>query len=318
MSNWITDNKPAATVAGVGLLLFLGLSVAGYMVNSERSDLDKKIKAASQEIKSANAAPITPSRASNKELEKELNSYAKAIGNLETAYKPFVASSVLAPATPTAFQNELKAFRDALIATCKKKNIQITDTSSWLGFQLYSTQAPSVQATPVLTFEMKAINSLANKLTDCGLTKFIKIYRSQLPIENPARNTEEDEDVPAQAPWTPMPLEIAFQGDRESVLKAMNAITDSQEYLFTVNSIRVRNERMMPPPLTNPAPAQPAAAQPQAGAASLRPADEAAAPAEPPVQQIIKPYMGKEQVFVQVSLNLVHFMQPKAQEPSED
>lgn len=318
MSNWITDNKPAATVAGVGLLLFLGLSVAGYMVNSERSDLDKKIKAASQEIKSANAAPITPSRASNKELEKELNSYAKAIGNLETAYKPFVASSVLAPATPTAFQNELKAFRDALIATCKKKNIQITDTSSWLGFQLYSTQAPSVQATPVLTFEMKAINSLANKLTDCGLTKFIKIYRSQLPIENPARNTEEDEDSPAQAPWTPMPLEIAFQGDRESVLKAMNAITDSQEYLFTVNSIRVRNERMMPPPLTNPAPAQPAAAQPQAGAASLRPADEAAAPAEPPVQQIIKPYMGKEQVFVQVSLNLVHFMQPKAQEPSED
>lgn len=318
MSNWITDNKPAATVAGVGLLLFLGLSVAGYMVNSERSGLDKKIKAASQEIKSANAAPITPSRASNKELEKELNSYAKAIGNLETAYKPFVASSVLAPATPTAFQNELKAFRDALIATCKKKNIQITDTSSWLGFQLYSTQAPSVQATPVLTFEMKAINSLANKLTDCGLTKFIKIYRSQLPIENPARNTEEDEDAPTQAPWTPMPLEIAFQGDRESVLKAMNAITDSQEYLFTVNSIRVRNERMMPPPLTNPAPAQPAAAQPQAGAASLRPADEAAAPAEPPVQQIIKPYMGKEQVFVQVSLNLVHFMQPKAQEPSED
>ena len=147
MSNWITDNKPAATVAGVGLLLFLGLSVAGYMANSERSDLDKKIKTASQEIKSANAAPITPSRTSNKELEKELNRYAKAIGNLETAYKPFMASSVLTPTTPTAFQNE-----------------------------------------------MKAINSLVNKLTDCGLTKFIKVYRSQLPIENPARNLEEEED----------------------------------------------------------------------------------------------------------------------------
>ena len=40
--------------------------------------------------------------------------------------------------------------------------------------------------------------------------------------------------------------------------------------------------------------------------------------AEPPIQQIIKPYMGKEQVMVQVSLNLVHFAQPKVQEPSED
>ena len=42
MSNWITDNKPAAMVAGVGLLLFLGLSVTGYIVNSKRSELDRE------------------------------------------------------------------------------------------------------------------------------------------------------------------------------------------------------------------------------------------------------------------------------------
>lgn len=155
MSNWITDNKPAAMVAGVGLLLFLGLSATGYIVNSKRSELDKKISIAAKEIKSANAAEITPSRSSNEELEKELNRYAKAVGNLETAYKPFLASSALAPTTPTAFQNELKTFRDSLISSCKKKNILITDTSSWLGFQVYSTQAPSVQAASTLGFELK-------------------------------------------------------------------------------------------------------------------------------------------------------------------
>ena len=106
-----------------------------------------------------------------------------------------------------------------------------------------------MQAASTLGFELKAVNSLVNKLTDCGLSKFIKVYRPQLPIENPANNPEEDADEPNQAPWTPMPLEIAFQGNRESVLKAMNAITDSQDYLFTVNSIRIRNERMMPPPI---------------------------------------------------------------------
>ena len=74
MSNWITDNKPAAMVAGVGLLLFLGLSATGYIVNSKRSELDKKISIAAKEIKSANAAEITPSRSSNEELEKELTS----------------------------------------------------------------------------------------------------------------------------------------------------------------------------------------------------------------------------------------------------
>ncbi|MFR4437427.1 MAG: hypothetical protein ACLT8C_07100, partial [Akkermansia muciniphila] len=179
MSNWITDNKPAAMVAGVGLLLFLGLSATGYIVNSKRSELDKKISIAAKEIKSANAAEITPSRSSNEELEKELNRYAKAVGSLETAYKPFLASSALVLTTPTAFQNELKTFRDSLISSCKKKNILITDTSSWLGFQVYSTQAPSVQAASTLGFELKAINSLVNKLAECGLSKFIKVYRPQ-------------------------------------------------------------------------------------------------------------------------------------------
>ncbi len=72
-----------------------------------------------------------------------------------------------------------------------------------------------MQAASTLGFELKAVNSLVNKLTDCGLSKFIKVYRPQLPIENPANNPEEDADEPNQAPWTPMPLEIAFQGNRE-------------------------------------------------------------------------------------------------------
>ena len=88
MSNWITDNKPAAMVAGVGLLLFLGLSATGYIVNSKRSELDKKISIAAKEIKSANAAEITPSRSSNEELEKELNRYAKAVGTWKRPTSP--------------------------------------------------------------------------------------------------------------------------------------------------------------------------------------------------------------------------------------
>ncbi len=57
---------------------------------------------------------------------------------------------------------------------------------------------------------------------------------------------------------------------------------------------------------------------PAAGAAPLTPAVDAAPPAAPAIQQVIRPYMGKEQLFVQVSLNLIHFNQSKAQEPSED
>ena len=86
MSNWITDNKPAAMVAGVGLLLFLGLSATGYIVNSKRSELDKKISIAAKEIKSANAAEITPSRSSNEELEKELEKAQEEIEEQKDKY----------------------------------------------------------------------------------------------------------------------------------------------------------------------------------------------------------------------------------------
>lgn len=318
MSNWITDNKPAAMVAGAGLILFLGLVIPGYLINAKRSELDDKISAAKTTIDSANKAQVTPSKTANKALEKELNNYTKAIDNLVMAYKPFQDVSKLdSSTTPTAFQNELKSYRDALIASCKKKNIFITDTSNWLGFQVYSSQAPSTLAASALLFELKAINSLVNDLTNCGITKFIKVYRPQLPIESANPNKEEDEDTLSQATWSNMPLEITFQGDRGCMLKAMNAITNSKDYLFTVNAIRIRNERLMPPPIAKKEPAKPAVTQPAVGSESLTPADEAA-PAAPVIKQVIKPYIGKEQVFVQVSLNLVHFNQSQPQETAEN
>lgn len=318
MSNWITDNKPAAIVAGAGLVLFLGLTIPGYLINAKRNELDNKIKTARATIELANKAQIRPSRTANKTLEKELNTYAKAVDSLVMAYKPFQAASQLVNSTtPTVFQNELKSYRDALIASCKKKNIFITDTSNWLGFQVYSSQAPSTQAAPTLSFELKAINSLVNNLTDCGVTKFIKVYRPQLSIETTAENQEENEDALSQTSWTPMPLEITFQGDRGSMLKAMNAIINSKEYLFTVNSIRIRNERLMPPPIAKQEPAKPTVTQPAVGAASLTPEDEVA-PSAPAIKQVVKPYMGNEQVFVQVSLNLIHFNQSQPQETAEN
>ena len=52
-----------------------------------------------------------------------------------------------------------------------------------------------VQAASTLGFELKAINNLVNKLAECGLSKFITVYRPQLPIETPANNPEESDEA---------------------------------------------------------------------------------------------------------------------------
>ncbi len=311
MSNWITDNKPAALTTGVGLLLFVGLTVAGFMANSEREDLDKKITDAKSKIEAANKAAVTPSAEANKSLEKKLAQYTKAVNALKTDFKNFEAASVLAQITPNEFQNELKNDRAKLMELCKAKNIQITDTSNWLGFQLYSTTAPSQNATPTLNFELSAINDLCTKLADCGLTKFLKVYRPQLKIELPPKEDDEEEEANGpQKDWTAMPVEIAFQGTRQSVLKAVNAITGNKDYLFTINAIRIRNTRMLPPPV----PTKPAADATPAATDDLRTPEEKAedANAPRPAQAVVVPYTGNEEVAVQVTLNLIHFAQPKA------
>lgn len=68
MSNWITDNKPAAMVAGVGLLI-PGLSATGYIVNSKRSELDKnQHRRQGNQVRQCCGNHL--SRSSNEELEK--------------------------------------------------------------------------------------------------------------------------------------------------------------------------------------------------------------------------------------------------------
>ncbi len=164
-----------------------------------------------------------------------------------------------------------------------------------------------------MIFELNAINDLCTKLVDCGLTKFLKVYRPQLKIEAPAKDDEDEEVEESDGPqknWSAMPMEIAFQGTRQSVLKAINVITGNKDYLFTINAIRIRNQRMLPPPI----PTKPAEDAAPAVNDDLRTPEEKAADAEAPrpPQEVVVPYTGNEEVAVQVTLNLIHFAQPKA------
>ncbi len=313
MSSWITDNKPAAITAGAGFLVFLGLSVAGYMFNSEREQLDQQIISQKAKIDKAKKASITPTKGSNEAFEKELKNYVAVVNELKAGYECFQASSKLTQTAPLDFQNELKANRESLKKLCAEKGMKnVTDDSLWLGFRRYGTTPPSAKAAPELTFQMRAINDLVTTLAQCNLTQFIKVCRTdELKVEKEVSEDEESYEEESTSAWTAMPVEITFRGDRRSALDAINVITSNKKYLFTINAVRVRNERMVPPPM----PTKPTVDK-QAVANDLRTAEEAAAAEElaKPSEKIIEPYIGNEQVIVQVYLNLIHFTQPKPTE----
>lgn len=309
MSKGIANNKPAMVVAGTGLVLFIGLTAFGFMINSDREAVDKQINDNKKVIVSAQKAGVTPSRAVCAKLEEDKEAYINALKKVEANFAPYVAASALQDIAPNAFQNNLKANRSALIAKCREKGILITDASSWLGLQDYSTKAPAPSAAPALNFQMLAINELVNQMTGCGVTKFIKVCRpDKISQEKP--KVEDDSISEDGAPtWEGMPVEIVFEGDRKSLMNVMNLITENKKYLFTVNVLRVRNERNAPLPLPQATtPPKPASAPTE----SVTPADELAAAQnnQPVIEEVIRPYMGNEKVSVLLSLNLVHFTAP--------
>lgn len=323
MSNWITENKPAAVITGVALVLVLGLGAFGYLESSKQGETDKKIAAAKKAIDAANKAEFTPTSKVEKELNAAIKTYQKSLASIKDSYAPFLATSKLDAITPNVFKNKLNADREAFIKLCKDKGIQVNDNSSWFGFQDYGNMAPSTQATPTLNFELKAITQLANELaTNCELTQFIKIHRKKVNIEKPVAAETSDEE-PVTLPWESMTFEIAVKGKRQMVIKAINTILNNKNYLFAIDNLRVRNERVIAPVITLPEKEK--KAETSSTGLTLAPAATPGTeegqddPQAPAIEEILKPISGSEQIFAQFTVNLIHFnVNEKKAADSED
>lgn len=319
MSTWIKDNKSIASVIGVGALAFIGLSSFAVMKNMEASAVNEEYLTAKDKIASASAKPQTPTQSVVTMRKADLEAYQACIKDIEAAYAPFIPEpQTLTPIDPEQFRLKLNKTVSDFKLKAKDQNIRLSDGFN-LGFEAYVTAPALQQATGVLQYELGAVNWLAEQALDCDITEITRVYREKLPIETAAVAPADDKKGSAKSPATSakkdkaelyqvLPISITLRGGRQSINKYINAIIDSEKYLFTVQAIRCINEKngalSIKNEVTKAKKKDNTGGSFDFGAAVKK--DDQKKP-EITVEEIVKPVVGAEKVDFHIVLNLILF-----------
>ncbi|MEG0024806.1 MAG: Amuc_1100 family pilus-like protein [Akkermansia sp.] len=326
MSNWIQENKPSVVVSGIGLVLFAGLVGAGIYASGLESDAHRAWETAKDTIESHTTQAMPPTAEVVKEVKAQLKDYQADMKDISAFFAPFREASIKGESDGQAFQNSLKQQRETWLALCQNKKVIVKNEASWMGFDAYRASAPQTTAAPLLAFEKQGMGYFLTELTNSGATKIISVYRAPLPEELVEEKSKDDKKKPkarrSAAPdkdYQLLPFEVTFEGDRQSIVTFLNTISSSEKYFFTINALRVRNEKQILPTISAPkvttsAPAGVGLAITPDKAQTKDKEEDAPVDA----QEILKPFIGNEKILVHLASNLVFFSTPEKKESSKD
>lgn len=348
MSTWFKENKSSVVTAGIGLLLVAGIVGAGISKQFEAEGLLTKIRDAESNIQQLARDKMPPNEQILKTTTEEVKTYTESIAAVAEEYAPYHEKCVLENMSGTDFQNELRKASDTWKKICAEKGIAVAPEAQNMGFDKYVASSPSSEAAPTLNFERQGINFFLSKLAECGATKMIRVYRTQLPIELSPEELAKQQGGKAPAPrggcaaqssgkaiWQAMPFEVAFTGDRQTVSTFLNEILSNDQYLFTVSALRVRNEMKVTPNFEKTKRATSAAAQKPAstGGGIVLSGGDASATVQQPTstaeekpeaeeipeaKEILRQVLGTEKVEVYFAANLIYFPSEQATTTEEN
>ena len=327
MSTWIKDNKSIASVIGVGALAFIGLTSFAVMKTMDANAINDEFLSTKDKIATAAQKAQTPTAKVLDQRKADLEAYELCINDIQAAYAPYVPKDQeLETIDPEQVRLNLHKVVNAFKVKAKDQGARLNEGFN-LGFEAYVTAPALQQATGVLQYELGAINWLADQALDCDITEIVRIYREKLPIEtavNPAATDTKKGSAKKAAGKTAkldnpdlyqvLPISITLKGGRQSVNKFINAVIDSEKYLFTIQAIRCLNEKNTALSIKEQPKAKKSDAQGGGGGsfdfgAALQQDKAKAAnqPAAAIAEEIVTPVVGSEKVDFHVVLNLILF-----------
>lgn len=337
--SWIQENKPAALTIGVGAVLTLGLVGLGFSFGSSADEAAQAHQSSLSAIKSLEQSPTTPEPAKVKELAASVEAYALRVDGLKKRLSQFGVEEI-EPMTPEAFNNQLKQTVESFRAAATAKDVLVPE-EFYMGFEEYRDKLPKSEASGYLNYELSATNWLFNELLKDGMQRVISVVRKPITQEtNQPPAPTNARPKPGAAPEPPkvmvrMPIEIVVEARKESWAKVLTAIASSEaEHFMIIRGMRIVNEKTVGPAAADISFDDPKDASGDDGGGNDGGFDfilpEAEEPLEEPVDgeeseeteeeeaaeipgkasgdEIVKPVLGTENVFIALQLEIVHFL----------
>lgn len=295
--DWFKQNP---FLGGLLVAVVLGVAAAAYYLNGTLARFAAEESAYAQNLSSLQglqSAKPFPNDQNVAKAKEELAEARRVLADIAQAVK--VSES---PATPTAFQDELRDKVNDIATRAAAAGIVVGD-KFYLGFESYQTQLPAVDAAPKLALQLQSIYKVASILVEARVREISSINRELLPVESPSSppaGAEKGGKPRAQRAAESLPdlnlapFTVTFVADQSSFRTAFNRILDVEPPVF-VRLVGVANS------------------QPEGPSKAAETA--ASAPGEEASEAVNKPVVGRE--VLTVSLQLASISAGSATPPHE-
>jgi len=237
--SWIKENKFLAVLIAVVVIVGGALFYLGSASSSRYSEAKDSFDNSVNEMKSLAGGDLFPSDKNADAKKKAIEGYLGVAGSLQKkvlAYRPGEIASI----TPAALTDQLKETETKLFERFEASATELPE-GFHMGFEKYFGSPAKNEATGKLSYQLKAVEWLLNKVADAKPAKLLNVYRPQLPIETGAAFKMKDKTYQA------MPLELCFEAEESKVREFLGELANSKEYFFRVNLSRVSSTNLSAP-----------------------------------------------------------------------
>lgn len=206
--------------------------------------------------------------------------------------------------SPQQFQAQVKSAILQLENQSKAHSVAISAGASKLGMGNYQNAYATTDEAPILSFELKAVQNVAQAIIDNKGASINKIYCAPLPeeaIAPPGKKLKQE--------WVLLPFEINFTANKQTLSAVINSLVENKQFLFLITGMRVITETQLPQlsPYTAPEPVKKEAVSSlgdDLSAGSSAPVTEQKEPEQTPI--LAKQVLGNGTVRVHLALEVLY------------
>ena len=316
--------KEKPFVVGVGVVTLLAAGGLGYFITQQSARYEAAVEsygdAQSNDSQFRNME-LFPTEENREKKEEAVEVYSERLSKVEETMASY-APATLNDVTSDQFTSKLKAEAETLRSAFEAAGTELPNTFA-MGFEQYLSQLPRQEATGELNYQLDAVTWLLKELARERPSAITNINRPKLSIE--------DDGQPLSEGVHRWPYQLTFKGTEKALRTLLSSISQSDNYLFEIDAVRISNEKTTAPKKDDvefvkvagglPA-AEPEVEEPAGNGGFVIPGqivedepEEPIAPAAVPSaggEMVLSQVLGQEEIIVLLDLDLVVLPVPSA------
>ncbi len=232
------------TLIIISLIVGGGALAYGFVKKSEFVKKNKTYKSRVNELDQMESMEGYPNQENINKLKDSLSSYRGKIEGLRSALQSSTITS-LKTIPSSKFASNLVKANKRIKALYNEKGILLPE-DWYCGFEKYRTVPAPRAATGILNYQLGAMDWLHTTLADHNPQELLNIYRKSANAEVNAgedmnKKSNYRDKSKLQIPYSvSMPIQLTFIGYEENARSFLNALIRSNEYLFTIDTIKLK------------------------------------------------------------------------------